>query len=102
MILSYIHTDLNKDFVSRFEHALLGYFSEKLNMSSSYLSDLLKKETGNNAQQHIQTAIIEEAKTRLLNSEEQVNQKANTGVSPAEYRKRHYFSLSFLPMPTKW
>ena len=118
----YIRTNLNKDFVSRFEHALheyferektleLGlpkvkYFGEQLNMSSSYLSDLLKKETGNNAQQHIQTAIIEEAKTRLLSSEEQVSQiayslgfdypqhlsklfKANTGYSPAEYRKRH-------------
>ena len=118
----YVRSNLNKDFVSRFENALreyfeqektlehglpkVKYFGEQLNMSSSYLSDLLKKETGSNAQQHIQTAIIEQVKTRLLNSDEQVSQiayslgfdypqhlskmfKTNIGMSPAEYRKKH-------------
>ena len=55
-------TNINKDFVVNFESALKEYFSSdqvedeglptahyfgsKLNLSSNYLSDLLKKETG--------------------------------------------------------
>ena len=42
-------------------------------MSASYLSDLLKRETGRNAQQHIHQFIIERAKTQLLNSNDQVS-----------------------------
>ncbi|MEW8438037.1 MAG: hypothetical protein AB2689_07745, partial [Candidatus Thiodiazotropha taylori] len=66
----YVRTNLNQDFVTRFENLLRDYFNseqpldlgvpsvkycgERLNMSPSYLSDLLKKETGRTAQQHIQ------------------------------------------------
>ena len=73
-------------------------------MSAAYLGDLLKKETGKNAQQHIQDSLIERAKMLLLGSNEQVAQiayalgfeypqhfskmfKAKTGLSPVEYRK---------------
>lgn len=42
------------------------YIAEKLNLSSNYLSDLLKKETGLSALEHIHKAIIMEAKRRLL------------------------------------
>lgn len=61
----YTRTNFNKDVVSRFEDFLKEYFKsekqlvhgipsvkycgEQLNMSSNYLSDLLKKETGRNA-----------------------------------------------------
>jgi len=79
------------------------YFAEQLFLSSNYLSDLLKKETGKNAQDHIHRYLIEEAKTRLLNSKATVGEiacslgfeypqyfsklfKSKTGTTPAEYR----------------
>ena len=118
----YVRTNLNKDTITRFEALLRDYYEEELsldngvptvaycgeqlNMSAHYLSDLLKKETGANAQQHIHQFIIERAKTQLLNSNEQVSQiayglgfeypqhfsklfKAKTGMSPLDYRKRN-------------
>lgn len=117
----YVRTNLNQDTVSQFERLLDGYFlsseplnlglptvkycGEKLNMSSSYLSDLLKKETGKTAQQYIQDKVIDRAKTLMLSSNERVSQiayelgfeypqhfsklfKANTGMNPSEYRQR--------------
>jgi AraC-like DNA-binding protein len=80
------------------------YFGKELNLSPYYLSDLLKKETGRNTQEHIHFYIIEKAKTALLNSNEPVSQiaydlgfeypqhfskvfKNKTGMSPKEYRK---------------
>ena len=115
----YTRTNLNKDIVSKFEHLLKNYFNSdnplemgipsvrfcgaELNMSPNYLSDMLKKETGRNAQEHIHFYIVDRAKTRLLNSVESISQiayglgfeypqhfsklfKAKTGMSPAEYR----------------
>lgn len=116
----FVRTNLNQDFVSRFDCLLQNYFEseesvnrglptvkycgEQLAMSASYLSDLLKKETGRTAQQHIQDKIIDRAKTLLLSTDEQVGQiayglgfeypqhfsklfKNQTGMSPAQYRK---------------
>ena len=116
----YVRTNLSQDFVVRFENLLRDYFDsdqslefgipsvkfcgERLNMSPSYLSDMLKKETGRTAQQHIQETVIDRAKTLLLSSDEQISQiayslgfeypqhfsklfKNRTGMSPAEYRK---------------
>jgi len=115
----YVRTNLNKDVVTRFEQLLKSYFNEEkpveggiptvrycgteMGMSPNYLSDLLKKETGRNAQEHIHYFVIDKAKTRLLNSTESISQiayslgfeypqhfskifKAKTGMSPAEYR----------------
>jgi AraC family transcriptional activator of pobA len=73
-------------------------------MSSHYLGDLLRKETGKATQQHIQSHVIEKAKTQLLNSNEKISTiayglgfeypqyfsklfKSTTGMTPAEYRK---------------
>lgn len=116
----YVRTNLNQDIVIKFENILAEYFDseqtldlglptvkycgEQLNLSPSYLSDLLKKEVGITAQQYIQDAIIDRAKTRLLGSTEQISQiayalgfeypqhfsklfKGRTGLSPAEFRK---------------
>lgn len=79
----YVRTNLNQDVVSKFERLLDDYFlsaaplnyglpsvkycGEKLNMSS-YLSDLLKKETGITAKQYIRDKVIDRAKTLLLSS----------------------------------
>lgn len=41
------------------------YFSEQLNISANYLTDMLKNLTGKNTQQHIRDAVIEKAKELL-------------------------------------
>ena len=115
-----VRSNINKDIVSKFERVLNRYFeeqhnlesglptvtwcSEQLNMSSHYLGDLLRKETGKSSQQHIQCHVIEKAKTQLLNSNEKISSiayelgfeypqhfsklfKSTTGMTPAEYRK---------------
>ncbi|MEL6536261.1 MAG: AraC family transcriptional regulator [Bacteroidota bacterium] len=65
----YTRTNLNQDFVTQFESLLKAYYTsdkplelgvptvkycgEEMHMSSHYLSDLLRKETGRGAQDHI-------------------------------------------------
>lgn len=79
----YTRTNLNKDVTSDFEQLLKNYYkaekqleigipsvqycANKMNMSSRYLSDLLRKETGKSTQEHIHNYIIEKAKNKLLN-----------------------------------
>ncbi len=41
------------------------FFAEKLNLSSNYLSDMLRVQTGQTTQQHIQNRVIEKAKELL-------------------------------------
>jgi len=79
------------------------YLAENVHLSASYLSDLLKKETGMNAQDHIHYYLIEEAKNVLLNTDHSVSEiayalgfdypqyfsklfKLKTGKTPIEYR----------------
>lgn len=110
----------NSDYLSQFEELLksyydegqlqveglpaVEYFSGKMHLSSSYLSDLLKKETGLNAKERINAFIIDKAKTRLLSSTGTVNEiayelgfnyphyfsrlfKSKTGKTPNEFRQ---------------
>ncbi len=80
------------------------YFSEKVFLSSNYLSDLLKKETGYSAKDQINNYIIEKAKTLLLSDSDSVSEiaytlgfnyphyfsrlfKSKTGMTPQEYRQ---------------
>ena len=109
----------NKSIISQIENLLIQYFADdkkneqglptvkyladNVHLSPSYLSDLLKKETGKNAQEHIHFYLIEEAKNLLLNSEKNINEiaynlgfeypqyfnklfKKRTGKTPMEYR----------------
>lgn len=79
------------------------YLADNVHLSASYLSDLLKKETGMSAQDHIHYHIIEEAKNVLLNTDNSVSEvayslgfeypqyfsklfKQKTGHTPGEYR----------------
>jgi len=112
-------TNLNSDVISAFERYLSEYYAsgmayekgipsvdscaKKLNYSSNYLSDLLKKETGKTALEHIHFYLIEKAKNSLLNSSDSISGiayslgfefpqrfsnlfKSKTGMSPKEYR----------------
>jgi YesN/AraC family two-component response regulator len=77
--------------------------AEQVHLSPNYLSDLLKKETGMNAQDHIHYQLIEEAKRILLNTDQNVSEiayelgfeypqyfsklfKLKTGKTPLEFR----------------
>ena len=79
------------------------YLAEQVNLSPGYLSDLLKKETGKNTQDHIHYYLIEEAKNILLNTDKSVGEiayalgfeypqyfnklfKKKTGKTPIEFR----------------
>ncbi|HMO40170.1 MAG TPA: helix-turn-helix transcriptional regulator [Saprospiraceae bacterium] len=115
----YVRSNINKDIVTRFEHFLQHYFSsnelaeqglpslkrcgEELNISGSYLSDLLRVETGKSATDHIYSLLIERAKTKLLSTNDTISEiayamgfeypqnftklfKQKTGMSPKKYR----------------
>jgi AraC-like DNA-binding protein len=79
------------------------YLAEQVHLSPSYLSDLLKKETGKNTQDHIHFYLMEEAKSILLNTDKSVGEiayslgfeypqyfnklfKQKTGKTPVEFR----------------
>ena len=47
----------------------VGFFAERLNLSANYLSDMLRSNTGQSAQQHIQQKLIEKAKALLSSTE---------------------------------
>ncbi|MFT3705618.1 MAG: helix-turn-helix transcriptional regulator [Agriterribacter sp.] len=110
---------VNQDVLTKIEDALTNYFqsahlsekglptvkylAEQVHLSANYLSDLLKRETGMNAQDRIHYHLIEEAKNLLLNSDKTVGElaftlgfeypqyfsrlfKSKTGMTPLEYR----------------
>jgi AraC family transcriptional activator of pobA len=80
------------------------YLAEKLNISPSYLSDMLRSLTGQNAQQHIHNKLIEKAKEKLSTTGLSVSEvayelgfehsqsfsklfKTKTNLSPLEFRR---------------
>lgn len=108
----------NHDFLSKFETVLENYFKEnaklklptvedlahELNVSSAYLSDILRNLTGQNTQQHIHEKLIEKAKEILTNTDLSVSEiayhlgfeypqsfsklfKNKTTFTPGEFRK---------------
>lgn len=110
---------VNKDVLTRFEKVIDNYFSsempaefglpsvrycsERLFLSASYLGDLLKKETGKTAQEHIQLKMIEVAKEKIYVPGKSISEiayelgfkhpqhftrmfKKNTGYSPNEFK----------------
>ncbi|KAB7731220.1 helix-turn-helix domain-containing protein [Rudanella paleaurantiibacter] len=79
------------------------YLADQVHLSPGYLSDLLKKETGKNAQAHIHYYLIEAAKNSLISTDQSVNEiafklgfeypqyfnklfKQKTGRTPLEFR----------------
>lgn len=110
---------VNHDILSRFENLLDNYFSAntaikkglpsvkycatELCLSPNYFGDLIKKETGNTAQEYIQHKIIDISKERILNPMLSISQvaydlgfqypqhftrmfKRVVGITPSEYR----------------
>ncbi len=110
-----VHTDL----ISKFDEIIKAYYNEErqlkeglptvgfladeLHLSASYLTDLLKKETGSNTQEHIHHFVIEKAKNKLLTSGDAVSDiaydlgfeypqyfskifKNKVGMTPLQYR----------------
>ena len=80
------------------------YLAEKLNITPSYLSDMLRSLTGQNAQQHIHHKLIEKAKEKLSTTSLSVSEvayelgfehpqsfsklfKTKTNLSPLEFRR---------------
>ena len=54
----------------------IDYFADELGVSPAYLSDLLRSLTGQNTQQHIHQALIDEAKRLLLSTSLTINETA--------------------------
>lgn len=80
------------------------YFADKVFLSPNYFGDLIKKETGQTAQQYIISKLIEFAKDRIVNTNLTVSEiafglgfqyaqhfsrlfKKNVGCSPNEYKR---------------
>lgn len=112
---------VNSDILTRFESLLDSYFecgratseglptvrgcASELCLSPNYFGDLIKKETGRTAQEHIQLKLIDIAKERVLNPENSISQvsyelgfrypqhftrmfKKVVGLTPNEYREK--------------
>lgn len=83
---------LHSDLVQRFERSLVEYFqsdlpsreglpgvryfADQLNISPTYLTDLLKKFTGKNTQEHIHLQLVERAKNQLLSTTKPISEIA--------------------------
>lgn len=112
---------VNHDLLSRFEDLLddyyassqprkdglptVKYFADRLCLSSNYFGDLVKKETGRTAREHIQQKLIDIAKERVLDPLQNISGvayemgfqypqhftrlfKKVTGLTPQQYRQR--------------
>lgn len=127
LLLSYCNRFYNRQFITRkmatndllvsFEIALENHFDDtsnltlptvekianELNVSASYLSDMLRNITGQNTQQHIHNKLIEKAKEILTTTDLNVSEiayrlgfeypqsfsklfKSKTSLTPVEYR----------------
>ena len=81
----------------------VGYCAEQLNLSANYFGDLIKKETGKSAQEHIQLKLIDIAKDKVFDTSKSISEiayelgfkypqhfsrlfKMRVGHSPNEYR----------------
>lgn len=72
---------------------------EAMNMSGSYLSDLLKIETGRSVKDHINFCIIKNAKTIFLNATSSISEIAyNLGFNyPQHFSKLFKGKVGFSP-----
>ncbi len=106
-VVTQFQRELNQYFAANLQEKnglpSIKYFSDKIHLSTHYLSDLLKKETGRAAKDHINDFVVEKAKNLLLGTNETITEiaydlgfnyphyftrlfKSRTGVTPLEFR----------------
>jgi AraC family transcriptional activator of pobA len=83
--------DVNKDVLTKFEELIDNYFitdqrlaglptvaycAEQLHLSPKYFGDLIKKETGQSAQEYIQNKVIAIAKERIFDTSKSISEIA--------------------------
>lgn len=84
--------NIHRGILAKFENLLSSYFisdkpqtiglpsvsycADELNLSAKYFGDLVKRETGQTAQEYIQMKVIEAAKERIFSSDKTVNEIA--------------------------
>lgn len=85
-------------------HPSIQYLADECHLSPSYLSDVLSKETGRSAKDHINDFLVEKAKDLLLGTNDSISGiaytlgfnyphyfsrlfKGKTGITPHEYRQ---------------
>ncbi|KLT67054.1 AraC family transcriptional regulator [Pedobacter sp. BMA] len=111
---------VNKGILERFEKVLndyfasvelqlngqptVGYCAEKVNLSANYFGDLIKKETGMSASDHIQNKMLDIAKEKMFDPRKSISEiayelgfrypqhftrvfKQKVGVAPLDYRR---------------
>jgi AraC-like DNA-binding protein len=76
------------------------YLAETLNISPSYLSDMLRSLTGQNAQQHIHNKLIEKAKEKISTTRSSISEIAyELGFEhPSSFNKLFKTKTSFSPL----
>jgi AraC-like DNA-binding protein len=89
----------------------VAYCANELNLSVNYFGDLIKKETGNSAQEYLQNKVIDMAKNKIFDIDKSVNEvayelgfkypqhfsrlfKQKTGTSPSAYRTKGLVKFS--------
>ncbi|KAA6317240.1 HTH-type transcriptional activator Btr [termite gut metagenome] len=98
---------VNKDMLLRFEQLLDAYFesdkpqtvglpsvqycAEQLHLSANYFGDLIKRETGQSAQDYIQLKLIDCSKDKLYNPNKSVSEIAYE----LGFKYPHHFSRLF-------
>lgn len=83
--------------------AAVSYFAGQLHLSANYFGDLIKKETGNTAQEYIQAKLLQVAKEKIFNPGKSISEiayelgfaypqhftrffKQHSGYTPNEYK----------------
>lgn len=113
---------VNEDILARFEQVLNDYYqsdkpqkegqptvaycADQLNISTNYLGDLLKRETGKSAQENIQYKVVDIARSKIFDDEKNISEialelgytypqhfsrmfKRITGFTPSKYKSQY-------------
>lgn len=100
-------TKVNHDLLSRFEEILTDYYAselprtvgtptvaymaDRLHLSPNYFGDMIRKETGRSAQEHLQQRMLDTAKSLLASSEMNITEIAYA----LGYQYPQFFSRAF-------
>ncbi|GAA5032045.1 AraC family transcriptional regulator [Marivirga lumbricoides] len=103
-IENFLNTYYEKGQLAEFGSPSIKYIADQVNLSPNYLSDLLRKETGRSAKDHVNDFLVNKAKSILLSTNNSVSEvaytlgfnyphyfsrlfKTKTGLTPQEYRE---------------